>query len=165
MHLLRAFPQAYYSRVPAKWKTARHPGGGKWGKKELVDRAVKGKAGAEGCEKVALGEWDACLSICPTGGGLAEHKRSFCVGTVTWEDWRRPWKAWMQGAWWKEGCFTQPRNAYLKEQKIFAQVEKLHFSLNRWSVFIKINGSANISSISEISLHPISEQNQLWKKV
>lgn len=34
---------------------------------------------------MALWEWEACPSICPSGGGPAPHKRGLCGGTVTSE--------------------------------------------------------------------------------
>ena len=34
---------------------------------------------------MALWEWEACPSICPSGGGPALHKRGLCGGTVTSE--------------------------------------------------------------------------------
>lgn len=46
---------------------------------------LKAALRAEACEKMALREWEACPSICLSGGGLAPHKRGLCGGTVTSE--------------------------------------------------------------------------------
>lgn len=62
--------------VPTKRTTDHHPGRSE--RKEL-----KGRTRAQGCEKMALWEWEACPSICLSGGGPAPHKRSLCGGTVT----------------------------------------------------------------------------------
>lgn len=61
MHLLRVVLEAHYGGVMVKWTTDHPGGGGGGGDKKLISGAVKGRTGAEGCEKVALRM--GCLSL------------------------------------------------------------------------------------------------------
>lgn len=68
--------------VPTQWTTDHHrPGGGVCERKEVDDGDVQGRTGAEGCEKMALWEWEACPtpSACQwgVGGGWLRTKEAF----------------------------------------------------------------------------------------
>lgn len=65
----------YSSFQQGCWPTDHQPSASE--RKELDNGDVKGSPRAQGCEKMALWEWEACLSICLSGGGPFCTKEAF----------------------------------------------------------------------------------------